>query len=94
MKINLNDEIWTGIDVQRTSKRGKVISREFQRMAITADKDNFLSFAQYILDSAPDTTRFVIIHQPTQAVISFAGLMQVIGMKSKRYTKGAQTHVY
>ena len=83
MKINLNDEIWTGIDVQRKH------SREFQRMAITTDKDSFLSFAQYILDSAPDTTRFVIIHQPTKTVIDFTGLMQTIGMKSKRYTKGA-----
>ena len=83
MKINLNDEIWTGIDVQRKH------SREFHRMAITTDKDSFLSFAQYILDSCPDISRFVIIHQPTQTVISFTGLMQVIGMKSKRYTKGA-----
>ena len=83
MKINLNDEIWTGIDVQRKH------SREFQRMAITTDKDSFLTFAQYILDSAPDTSNIVIIHKPTQTVINFTGLMQTIGMKSKRYTKGA-----
>ena len=89
MKINLNDEIWTGIDAKRTNKRGQVTSREFQRMAITTDKDSFLSFAQYILDSAPDVSNFVVIHKPTQAVISFSGLIDTIGMKSKRYTKGA-----
>ena len=83
MKINLNDEIWTGIDVQRKH------SREFQRMAITTDKDSFLSFAQYIMDSAPDTSNIVIIHKPTQTVINFTGLMQTIGMKPKRYTEGA-----
>ena len=83
MKINLNDEIWTGIDVQRKH------SREFHRMAITTDKDSFLSFAQYILDSAPDVSNFVVIHKPTQAVISFSGLIDTIGMKSKRYTEGA-----
>ena len=90
MKINLNDEIWTGIDVQHTSKRGKVISREFQRMAITTNKDSFLRFAQYILDSAPDVSNFVVIHKPTQAVISFSGLIDAIGMKSRRYTKGVE----
>lgn len=89
MRINLNDEIWTGIDVKHTNKRGQIISREFQRMAITTNKDSFLTFAQYILDGAPDTSNFVIIHQPTQTVINFTGLMQTIGMKSKRYTKGA-----
>lgn len=89
MKINLNDEIWTGIDVKRTNKHGKIIGREFQRMAITTDKDSFLTFAQYILDSAPDTSNIVIIHKPTQAVINFTGLMNTIGMKSRRYTKGA-----
>ena len=83
MKINLNDEIWTGVDVQRKH------SREFQRMAITTNKDSFLSFAQYILDSCPDISRFVIIHQPSQAVIKFSGLIDTIGMKSKRYTEGA-----
>lgn len=85
MKINLNDEIWTGIDVQRKNNRGKVVSREFQRIAITTDKDEFLKVAQYILDGCPDISRFVIIHKPTNIVISFSGLIKTIGMKSKRY---------
>lgn len=85
MKINLNDEIWTGIDVQRKNNRGKVICREFQRIAITTNKDEFLQVAQYILDSCPDISRFVIIHKPSDMVISFPGLIKTIGMKSKRY---------
>ena len=89
MTINLNDEIWTGIDVKHKNKRGRIIHREFQRMAITTDKDSFLTYAQYILDSAPDTSNIVIIHKPTQTVIDFTGLMQTIGMKSKRYNKEA-----
>lgn len=85
MKINLNDEIWTGIDVQKKS------GREFQRIAITTDKNDFLTVAQYIIDSCPDISRFVIIHKPSDLVISFSGLIKTIGMKSKRYNVGPAT---
>lgn len=89
--INLNDEIWTGIDVQRKNNRGKVVSREFQRIAITTDMNDFLKIAQYILDGCPDVSRFVIIHKPSDMVISFSGLVNTIGMKSKRYNVGPAT---
>ena len=79
MKINLNDEIWTGIDVRKKT------GREFQRIAITTNKKDFLKVAQYVLDGCSDVSRFVIIHKPSDMVISFSGLMQTIGMKSKRY---------
>lgn len=91
MKINLNDEIWTGINVEHKNKRGKVIDREFQRIAITTDKNDFLLIAQYVLDSCPDISRFVIIHKPSNMVISFPGLVNTIGMKSKRYNVGPAT---
>lgn len=82
MKINLNSEIWIGIDVKRKN------SREFQRMAITHTKQEFLEFSQYLIDSMPNTSRVVIIYIPTKHVIDFTGLINTIGMKSKRYNMG------
>lgn len=83
MKINLNNEIWIGIDVKRKK------SREFQRMAITRSKSEFLEFSQYLIDSMPDTSRVVIIYTPTRHVIDFTGLINTIGIKSKRYNREA-----
>lgn len=83
MKINLNNEIWIGIDVKRKK------SREFQRMAITRSKSEFLEFSQYLIDSMPNTSRVVIIYTPTQHVIDFTGLIKTIGLKSKRYNMEA-----
>lgn len=85
MTINLNDEIWTGIDVKHVNKRGKIVNREFQRIAITTNMEDFLNVAQYIIDGCPDVSRFVVIHKPTDKVINFSGLIQTIGLKSKRY---------
>ena len=88
LKINLNDEIWTGIDVERKDKKGNVTSREFQRIAITTNKDDFILVAQYIIDGCSDISRLVIIHKPTDYVIRFDGLIKTIGLKSKRYSFG------
>ena len=85
MTINLNDEIWTGIDVKHVNKRGKIVNREFQRIAITTNMEDFLNVAQYIIDGCPDVSRFVVIHKPTDKVINFSGLIQTIELKSKRY---------
>ena len=85
MKINLNDRITFGIDVQH-KRRGKIIDRELQIMGTSEAKDAFITLAQYILDSAPDTSRFVIWHRPTDYIISFDGLIRdTLHMKSKRY---------
>lgn len=83
MKINLNNEIWIGLDVQRKK------TREFQRMFITSSKDQFLEAAQYLIDAMPDTSKVVIIYTPTQHVIDFTGLVKTIGLKSNRYHKEA-----
>ena len=85
MKINLNDRITFGIDVQ-TKHRGKIIDRELQTIGTSESKDGFLTIAQYIIDSAPDTSRFVIWHRPTDYIISFDGLIRdTLHMQSKRY---------
>ena len=85
MKINLNDRITFGIDVQH-KRRGKIIDRELQTLGTSESKDGFLTIAQYIIDSAPDTSRFVIWHRPTNYIISFDGLIRdTLHMKSKRY---------
>ena len=88
MKINLNDRITFGIDVQH-KRRGKIIDRELQIMGTSEAKDAFITLAQYILDSAPDTSRFVIWHRPTDYIISFDRLIRdTLHMKSKRYKEG------
>ena len=85
MKINLNDRITFGIDVQR-KRRGKLINRELQTIGTSESKAGFIAIAQYIIDGAPDTSRFVIWHRPTDYIISFDGLIRdTLHMQSKRY---------
>ena len=85
MKINLNDRITFGIDVQ-TKRRGKIVNRELQTLGTSESIDEFTALAQYILDAAPNTARFVIWHRPTDMIISFDGLIRnTLHMKSNRY---------
>ena len=85
MKINLNDRITFGIDVQ-TTRRGKSINRELQTLGTSESREAFTALAQYILDGAPNTARFVIWHRPTDTIISFDGLIRdTLHMKSNRY---------
>ena len=85
MKINLNDRITFGIDVQ-TKRRGKIINRELQTLGTSESKEEFVTLAQYILDGVPDTAHFVIWHRPTDMIISFDGLIRdTLNMKSNRY---------
>lgn len=85
MKINLNDRITFGIDVQ-TTRRGKIVSRELQTLGTSESREAFTALAQYILDGAPNTARFVIWHRPTDTIISFNGLIRdTLHMKSNRY---------
>lgn len=85
MKINLNDRITFGIDVQ-TKRRGKIANRELQTLGTSESIDGFTALAQYILDAAPNTDRFVIWHRPTDMIISFDGLIRdTLHMKSNRY---------
>ena len=85
MTINLNDRITFGIDVQ-TKRRGKIVNRELQTLGTSESKEAFTALAQYILDGAPNTARFVIWHHPTDMIISFDGLIRdTLHMKSNRY---------
>lgn len=85
MKINLNDRITFGIDVQ-TKRRGKIVNRELQTLGTSESIEAFTALAQYILDGVPDTTGFVIWHRPTDTIISFDGLIRnTLHMKSNRY---------
>lgn len=85
MKINLNDRITFGIDVQ-TKRRGKIVNRELQTLGTSESKDGFTALAQYILDGAPNTASLVIWHRPTDTIISFDGLIRdTLHMKSNRY---------
>ena len=85
MTINLNDRITFGIDVQ-TKRRGKIVNRELQTLGTSESIDEFTALAQYILDAAPNTARFVIWHRPTDTIISFDGLIRdTLHMKSNRY---------
>lgn len=81
MKINLNDYMVFGLDVQdKKSKTG----RAFLSMGATESKEKFLSFSQYLLDNFSGKDRIVIIHAETQTVFDFTGVAEKIGLKKQR----------
>ena len=85
MKINLNNPLVIGTMSSSTDENGH---RAFTRFGITRSVQDFLNIAQYIIDSAPDVSAFVVVDTETQVVIKFDGLVfDSIGLKSKRYTR-------
>lgn len=84
MTINLNNPLVIGT-IAPIKGRNK---HSFTRWAETRSKDFFIRFAQYLIDSCPDVSGFVIVDVETQNVIRFDGLVfDVLGMKSKRYSR-------
>lgn len=79
MKININNPVAFGYDT--TDKNGK---RTFEALRITRNKDDFLSFAQYLLDSVPDPKSIVFLANNGEYVINFLSFAHGIGLKSKR----------
>ena len=83
MKINLNNALVIGTMSDTINDEGK---RTFTRWAETHSMEFFLRFAQYLIDSIPDLSAFVIVDVETQTVFRFSGFVfNTLGMKSKRY---------
>lgn len=83
MKINLNNALVIGTMHDTVNEAGK---HTFTRWAETHSKSFFLQVAQYLIDSCPDVSNFVVVDVESQTVLSFSGLvLDTLEMKSKRY---------
>lgn len=80
MKVNLNDTFIIG--TEEREKNGKL---SFAQWAKTNNKESFIAFCQYVIDSCPDPKDFRIIHAEKQLVFDFIGVVKTIGLKSSRY---------
>ena len=84
MKINLNNALVIGTMSETVNDAGK---HTFTRWADTHSMSFFLQVAQYLIDSCPDVSNFVVVDVESQTVLSFSGLvLDTLEMKSKRYT--------
>ena len=83
MKINLNNALVIGTMSETVNEAGK---HTFTRWADTNSMSFFLQVAQYLIDSCPDVSNFVVVDVKSQTVLSFSGIVfDTLKMKSKRY---------
>ena len=83
MGLDLDKELVIGTMTDTVNKIGQYT---FTRWADTHSKSGFIQVAQYLIDSIPDISRFIILDVENSKVYSFSRVVKdILNLQSKRY---------